>query len=243
MQTEATFEGGEATNWRALTRWAGVLYLIIIVLGVSSEVGVRGRLIVAEDAAATAANLTASAGLYRAGFFADLVMCLSDVALAVLLYVLLSRVQRTLAMVALFFRLTQTAILGGGLLLAYAPLVLLEGAAAGPVADPAAESQALFFTQLHALGYDLGLVFFGVHCWLLGVLIVRSGFLPRPVGWLVFAAGCVYVAGSAIRFGLPAASASFAPAYAVCLVAELALGLWLLIRGANPPVGRARQVV
>ena len=239
MQTEATFESADPANWRGLTRLAGVLYLVIIVLGVSSEVGVRGRLIVAGDAAATAANLTASAGLYRAGFFADLVMCLSDVALAVLLFVLLVRVHRTLAMVALFFRLTQTAILGGGLLLAYAPLQMLEGAPA----DPATQSQALFFTQLHALGYDLGLVFFGVHCWLLGVLIARSGFLPRSLGWLVFAAGWVYVVGSAIRFGFPSASASFAPAYAVCLVAELALGLWLLVRGANPPVGRSRQVV
>lgn len=239
MQIESNFEDTGPASWRKLTRWAGVLYLIIIVLGISSEVGVRGTLIVPGDAAATAANLTASAGLYRAGFFADLVMCLSDVALAVLLYVLLVRVQPTLAKVALFFRLTQTAILGGGLLLAYAPLQLLEGAPA----DPAVQSQALFFTQLHALGYDLGLVFFGVHCWLLGALIARSGFLPRPLGWLVFAAGWVYVVGSAIRFGFPSASASFAPAYAVCLVAELALGLWLLLRGANPPVDHSRQVV
>lgn len=237
MQSEATFEGlGAAGGGRGLTRLAGALYLLIIVLGIGSEVAVRGRLIVAHDAAATAANLVASAGWYRAGFFADLAMCLSDVALAVLLYVLLRPVQRTLALMMLFFRLIQTAILGAGLLAAYAPLLLLEGAP-GAANDPATQKLALFFTELHAHGYDLGLVFFGVHCLLLGVLIARSGFLPRPLGWLVLAAGCVYLAGSAIRFAAPAASGAFAPAYGVCVIAELALCLWLLLRGAKRPAG------
>lgn len=233
MRTEANDEGARTSgSLRGLTRLAGVLYLVIIVLGISSEVLVRGRLVVPGDAAATAANLVASSGLYRAGFFADTIMCLSDVALAVLLYVLLRPVHRTLALVALFFRLTQTAILSGALLLAYAPLLLLEGGG-GAAADPATQAQALFFVELHAHGYDLALAFFGVHCLLLGALIARSGFLPRPLGWLVVAAGCVYLAGAVIRFCKLATGGAFAPAYAICLAAELALGLWLLIRGVR----------
>mgnify|MGYP006211621067 CR=1 FL=1 len=73
----------------AQARLAGVLYLIIILCAGFSEGYVRGGVIVSGDAAATAANIRASEWLFRIGFTTDLLAFLSDVALAVLFYVLL----------------------------------------------------------------------------------------------------------------------------------------------------------
>lgn len=72
-------------------RTAGVLYLIIIVFGIFSEVFIRFSLIVEGDASATAMNILASEGLFRFGFVADSIMLLSDVAIAILFYVLLNQ--------------------------------------------------------------------------------------------------------------------------------------------------------
>jgi len=73
----------------AYARFTGLLYLIIIVFGLFSEVYVRSSLIVRGDAAATASKILASEWLFRAGFASDLVIFLCVVAAAVLLYMLL----------------------------------------------------------------------------------------------------------------------------------------------------------
>ncbi len=215
-------------------RVAGLLYLVIIVFGLWSEVFVRSSLIVAGDATATATNILASQGLFRASFAADTLMALSDVALAVLLYRLLRPVNATLALVAAALRLVQTAVIAASLLHHYAALLLLGGA--GPAA--AFEPDQLYAlvalaVDMHGHGYDLGLVFFGASCLVLGFLIARSTYLPKPLGWLVIAAGVVYLIGSYTLFLFPAYAETVAPLYVVPLVSEVALCLWLLVRGVD----------
>jgi hypothetical protein len=219
---------------RVHARVAGLLYLVIIVFGIFGEVVVRSSLIVTQDAAATARNLAASAGFFRVGFFADSVMVLSDVALAVLLYGLLKPVNRTLALVAMCFRLTQAAVLALNLLNYYAAVLILKGVGAA-AAFEAGQLQSLsyLFLELHAHGYDLGLLLFGVHCVLLGYLIVKSPYLPTALGVLMMAASAAYLIGSYTRFLFPEYVSLVAPIYVVALVSEVSLCLWLLIKGVD----------
>ncbi len=230
-----------ATSPQAYARAAGALYLVIIVFGIGAEVFIRGSLIVPGDAAATAANITTHEGLFRAGFAADSIMALADVALAVLLYVLLAPAGKTLALMAAAFRLTQTAVIGLNLLSYYSALLLLDGSEYAAAFDPAQlNALAALALDRHAHGYDLGLIFFGASCLLLGILIVRSGYLPKWLGGLVALAGVVYLAGSYTLFLAPDLAGAIQPAYAVPLVAEIALCLWLLARGVDVERWRAR---
>lgn len=219
---------------RVQARLAGALYLVIILCGMGSEVAVRLPSIVPGDPAATAANLAAHAGLFRLSLAADTVMALSDVALAVLLFHLLRPAGAVLSLMAMAFRLVQAALIAVSLLAQHAALML---ATAVPGFD-AVQRAALagLFVDIHAHGYDLGLVFFGVACMLLGVLVWRSELLPRWLGVFVFAAGPVYVAGSAVRFLAPDYLGLVQPAYGVPLVAETAFCLWLLVRGVRQDI-------
>jgi hypothetical protein len=74
------------------------------------------------------------------------------------------------------------------------------------------------------------------------VLLLRSGWLPRPLGFLILAAAAVYLAGSGVRFLAPGLTDTFAPVYGVAALAEIALCLWLLIRGVRVPATEARSV-
>ncbi|PSN10254.1 DUF4386 domain-containing protein [filamentous cyanobacterium CCT1] len=215
-------------------RAAGVLYLIIIVLGLFSEMFVRSSLISPGDAAATASNILAAEGLFRAGFLADSVMFLSDVALAVLLFVLLRPVNKALALVALCFRVTQTAVIALSLLNYYAALLLLKGSGYTSALDAAQlNSLSSLFLDLHSYGYDLGLILFGVHCLVLGYLIAKSLYMPRVLGYLVMAAGVTYLVGSYTRFLFPDFVETLSPIYLIAIVSELSLCLWLLVKGVN----------
>ncbi len=223
----------------AYARTAGILYLIIIVFGIFSEVFARMRLISTGDAAITADKIMNSLVLFRIGFFADTIMFLSDVALGVLLFVLLRPVNRVLALAALVFRLTQTAVLALNLLNYYAADLILNGAGyASMYAPDQSHSLAYFFLDLHSHGYDLGLILFGFHCLLLGRLIFKSQFLPKALGILMTAAGLTYLIGSYTRFLLPEYLEFVAPIYAVALIAELSLCLWLLVKGVKVDLWR-----
>src|SRR3990172_7781500 len=91
-------------------RIGGLLYLFIIVAAGFGELFVRNRLIVWGDAAATANNILDSETLFRVGLAGEMLTCVCDVALAMILYVLLRPVGRNLALLAAFFRLTFVGI-------------------------------------------------------------------------------------------------------------------------------------
>ncbi|WP_343116659.1 DUF4386 domain-containing protein [Ostreiculturibacter nitratireducens] len=215
-----------------LARVAGALYLVIIVAGVWSEGFARASLVVPGDASATAANIRAATGLFQASFAADILMTVSDAALAILLFLVFRPVSETLAFLAAAFRLIQTAILGANLMNQHEALLILD-APTSAFAPGQQDALALLSLQAQSHGYDLGLVFFGINCLVTGVLIYRSGFLPRAIGLAIAASGPVYLTGSVLTFLAPAASGAFAPAYALPLLAESAFCLWLLLRARN----------
>jgi hypothetical protein len=223
---------------RKAARIAGLLYLTIIVAGIFAQFVVRSSLIVPGDATATADNIVASEGLFRLGIAGDLIMIMCDVALALVFYVLLKPVNRSLALLAAFFRLAQAAALGINLLNLFFVLQLLSGADYLAVLG-ADQSNALvlLFLDAHATGYRIALVFFGLSIFVLGYLLVRSGYFPRILGIGMIVAAFGYLIDSSANFLLPNYSdyeavfsvVVFAPA----IIAELSLCLWLLWKGVN----------
>lgn len=215
-------------------RAAGLLYLIIIISGLFGELFVRSSIVTPGDAATTAGNILAAEGLFRAGFLADSIMFLSDLALAVLLFLLLRPVNRPLALVALVFRLSQAAVLALNLLNYHAAVLLLKGSGyVSAFGEAQVNSLSSLFLDLHSHGYDLGLILFGVHCLVLGYLIAKSLFIPKVLGYMVTAAGITYLVGSYTRFLFPDFVDSVSPIYLVAIISELTLCLWLLVRGVN----------
>jgi len=213
-------------------RFAGLLYLIIIVLGIGSELALRAPLINLSNAQVTAEAILAATGSFRASIAADLIMALADAGLAVLLFVLFRPIAPTLALAAMVFRLVQSVIIGANLMNLQAAFLLITGGQdISAFAPGQADAMAALFLNMHGHGYDLGLVFFGFNSLMTGALIWRSGFVPKILGAGIAAAGIVYLIGSAFRFFAPEFSAAFAPVYGLTALAETAFCLWLLSAG------------
>jgi hypothetical protein len=221
-----------------VARIAGVLYLTIIISGIFAEFFVRQSLIVSGDAATTVENITASAGLFRMGIASDLIMIMSDVALALIFYILLKPVSNTLALLAAFFRLAQATTLGINLLNLFFVLQLLNGADYLAVLDAGqVHALVLLFLNAHSTGYAIGLVFFGFSILVLGYLIFRSGYIPRVLGILLVLASFGYLVDSFAHVLLPN-YADYAAVFTMVVftpafIAELSLALWLLLKGVN----------
>lgn len=217
-------------------RIGGLLYLFIIVAAGFGELFVRNRLIRWGDAAATANNILASEMLFRAGLAGEMLTCVCDVALAVILYVLLRPVSRNLAMLAAFFRLTFVGLYSVAKLFEVAALVALGGAGKLNALVPAQLHDLAYVSlRVHSLGYGASLLFFGFCCILLGHLIQKSGYLPGAIGIALAIAGYGYAAFSITQILSPplATRLLFPLVMPIAFVAESALALWLLVRGVN----------
>jgi Domain of unknown function (DUF4386) len=217
----------------ASARVAGVLYLTIITFGIFAEVVVRSRLIVDGDAQATAASILDSEWLFRLGFAADLVVFLSDVAIAIVLFFLFLPVSRAVSALAASFRLTQTAIIGLNLLSMFGALLILREAdylhAFGQKGE---EGLALLLLDLHQYGYTLGLTFFGLSTLAIAYLALQSRVVPRLLAALLGLAGLGYLGDSFAFFLVPGYGGSISSVLlAPALVGELWFALWLLFRG------------
>ncbi len=221
-------------------RLAGGFYLLLFVAGIVAEFAIRSQLIVPGDPTATAAEIAAAEGLFRWGIAADLIMIISDIALALLFYELLKPVSRLLALGAALFRLAQATALGINLLNLFIGLSFVTGAEGlSALAEPTAQTLGLLFLEAHGIGYSLALVFFGVALAILGYLIIKAPYMPSILGYLILIAAAGYLTDSfakviLVDYGRHADifdMAVFTPAF----VAELALSLWLLIRGVRTP--------
>lgn len=221
----------------ASARAAGLFYLVIIVCGIGGSALVREPLMVAGDAAQTAANLRAHSGMFRLSILADAVMALSDVALAVSLFFLLRPVDTVLSALALSFRLVQASILGLNLLNLQRALELASDAA---LDGTTRDAWVMSLLRAHGAGYDFGLFFFGINCLAVGALLWRMRPAARALGVLVAGSGLVYLAGSTAQVVAPGLRAALEALYLLPLVAESALCVWLLSRGRGwrpAPVG------
>lgn len=223
----------ETASPRLLARIAGFFYLIIIATGMFAQLGVRGRVIVPGDPAATAQNILANEALYRLGLASELTTLLSSALVLTLLYGLLKPAGPQLARLALITNIVTLAGELASMVYHYAPLVYLKSDYASVNAE---EMEALSYAALRmqSLGYDLSLAFFAVFCVAVGCLIFKSGYLPRLIGALMVAAGLCYAANTFAGFLAPTIRAAMLPWILLpCLIAEASLALWLLIVGVN----------
>ena len=223
-------------------RIAGILYLGIIVLGMFGELYVRGTLVVPGDAAATSAAISASPLLWRAGIAGDLLMHVFDVPVIVVLYYLLRPVSRSLALFATLANLVQTAVLAANKMTLLIPLLLLESSNYLTTFSPE-QLHALSYLAIkaHGYGFGIGLIFFGVACLVRGYLIFKSAYLPKILGVLMATAGLSYLVNSFALLLAPSFAAAIFPAVLMpAFVGELALTLWLIVKGVNMEQWRQR---
>jgi len=220
-----------------LARRTGLAYLGIIGTGLFAEFAVRKRLVVDDDPAATAKNIVGSPRLFKVGIGADVVMVALDVTVAVGLFRLLRRDQRR-ALASTGLRLIQGGVIAVNLTNLVRALDFAEQAVGPDSTVHAGSAQdALDAVKRHALGYDTGLIAFGLSCLVLGRQTADLVARPLAVGMSV--TGLVYLAGSSAAHFAPRLSSAIAPLYVIPLVVELAFAVQLVSRGLDAPVRAA----
>ena len=215
-------------------RVAAALYLLMGVPAVFSLMYVPQRLIVPVSADATANNVTGHQMLFRLGIVAELAAAVFLILLVMALHRLLGHVNRNHARVMVGLVVASGAISFVNVLNSIAALTLFRGADYLAALDkPQQHALGMLFLELHRQGIAVVGILWGL--WLLpfGILVMRSGFLPRLLGILLILNCVGYVAASLTSLLFPSYANVISRVVMPTLLGELWIMLWLLIRGAG----------
>ena len=220
-----------STNTKA--RRAGVLYFLFMIVAIVSEY-LFPSFRVSGDASATAGNITAAQLTYQLEILAGFVTLIIFIFLVVSLYDLFEAVDKSLGMLMVLLVSIGVAISLANLFNKFAPLVILSGADyLSEFTKPQLDTLALGFLEFHRKGASFSMAFWGLWLFPFGLLVVRSGFLPRVLGILLFIAGFAYLTSGVTSIVLPehrqAVSRILMPLY----FGEVPIVFWLLIKGAK----------
>jgi Domain of unknown function (DUF4386) len=218
-----------------LARIAGLLYLIVIATGLFAEVFVRQALKVSGDALATANNIQSSEMLFRWGLVADLINFVCGLPCVLIIYFLFKRVNKFLLQLAVIFVVIQTATISVNLLNQISPLLILSNNAYLNTFQPNQLATLLLLSlNIQAVGYAIGLVFFGFYCLIVGYVIFKSKMVPKFFGILYIISGVGYLINSfTMLLSKGFANPVFAYVAIPIFIGELSFCLWLLIKGVD----------
>jgi uncharacterized protein DUF4386 len=213
---------------RRAAKRAGILYLVFALVAILGEFAFPSFVVIG-DAAATARNISAGESLYRFSILTGFATVILHIVVVAALYELLKPVEAWQARLMVLLVAVGVAVALANLFNRFAPLVLLSGAdylAVFPKAQ--LETLALASLRFRSATSAVVLMFWGLWLFPFGLLVYRSGFVPRILGVLILLAGFAYVTTSSASIVAPAYRPVVGRFMTPLYVGEVPIIFWLL---------------
>ena len=222
---------------KRLARIAGVFYLAVAIFGGFAEGFVDPKMYVAGNAAATAGNLVANAGLVRMGVVAHLVDGVFFILTAVALYLLLNHVHKNVARVMVLFVALAVGIKCLNAVFQFEGVqVATDSSYAAAFGAAGSNALVLLLLDIQHYGTLAAQVFFGLWLAPLGYRAYKSGLFPKTLGVVLVAATVSYLLDVLAAFLVPDFATQIHPFLSIApIIAEIWLLLYLLVKGVRVP--------
>ena len=220
---------------KRLARTAGVLYLLVGLFGAFAQAFVYPKMYVPGDAAATAGNLVANAGLVRLGIVSDLVNETAFVFMALTLYGLLKQFQHSTARGMVVLVALAAAISSLNMVFEFAALRVATGAVdLSSLGAAGSNAMVLLLVDTQHYGLLIAQVFFGLWLVPLGYLAHKSGWFPKPLAMVLVVGGACYLVDLLTAFLVPDLNQLIHTFIVIpCEVAEIWMLGYLLVIGVR----------
>lgn len=217
------------TSAKNSSRFLGAAFLMQAIASAAGGLFLLQPLIVQGNTIDTMTNIANNVTQMRASIVLEMITATGIVMLGVLMYTLLNKQNRNIAIVAMGLYIVEAALLAASRIAAFALIpISLESVATGH-ADYLQGLGSLFF-ELQSFGYDLHMLPFALGASMFYYLFFRSGYIPRTLAlWGLIAASMALVGTLFVLFGYEVPLVVFIPN----LPFELAIGVWLLVKGIN----------
>ena len=215
-------------------RRAGLLYLIWIITGIYGIIYVPSQTIVQGDAVATANKILANEFVFRIGIINDIISNTIWVFIALVLYRLFKQVNERQAKLMVALVLVQIPVVFFMEALNITSLMIFKGEILKTFELIQRQDLAMLFLKINDYGTLTLEMFWGL--WLLpfGLLVYKSGFIPRIIGVFLILNGVAYIIPSFTSLLFPNYQTLVSQfAIPFWILGEISITLWLLIKGVR----------
>lgn len=220
------------SSLRKTARFAGLLYLILTISGVYSLMFVSSQIIVQGDAVSTSKNILASEFLFRTSIINNIFSNTIWLFLALALYQLFKKVNKNLSKLMLAMVIVQIPTVFIMAAFNITSLMILKGEILETFQLSQRQDLAMLFLKINDYGTLTLEMFWGLWLFPFGLLVYKSGYIPRILGVLLIIAGIAYVVDSSIFMLFPNYCAFVKqPILILVAIGEISITLWLLIKG------------
>jgi len=225
---------------KTTARKVGALYLVFALVAILNEFFISAGFIVPGDATATVHNIAAAELKYRIGILGSFINLILFVFLVVSLYNLFKDVDKKQGMLMVLFVLLGIGVSLVNLVIKTAPFILSgDSDYLSVFTKPQLDSLAMVFLNVRGTGANLANAFWGLWLFPFGILVIKSGFIPKLFGLLLMIAGFAYLTSGCMSIVLPAYRHAISPFLMPLYFGEVPIILWLLIKGAKVPQPQA----
>jgi hypothetical protein len=208
---------------------AGISLLVMVIAAPFVELFAYPKLVIPGRAAETIQNIKDNKGLFTYVIFGYLLKFIADIVVAWVLYILLKPVNEHLSLLTAIFRWIYTVIALVALLNLVTVYRIVNTSDYLNVFQPGQlNAEIMILLKTFKSSWYFGLIFFSIHLFLLGYLVIRSGYIPFILGILLIITGFGYLLTNVRPYLFPTITIDFAT---YTFYGELIFMLWLLIKG------------
>lgn len=216
-------------KWYA--KFSGIAYLIIFITGFFANFAVLEGLVNDSNPTATIKHILDNHSLFGYGIFSFVVMLLFDLFLVWSLYKVTKKFSKALSYVASLFRLLHAVFFGVALVKLYTAYQIT---ASIKTVKSSVNSIIKLLQEFDSL-WNIGLLFFAIHLFILGYTAVKSVTIPRAIGYLLILAGFGYSIDCSAKLVLSSYSEHKElfemTVLLTAVIGELSFLIWLLYYG------------
>lgn len=220
---------------RKTARIAGLLYLILAITGSFGIMYIPSKFFAKGDATTIANNIMTNEMLFRIGIVVNLISIIIFIFLVLKLNRLLKKVNENHALLMVTLVVVSVPISFLIILNEVAALILLSDADFLKVFEPdQLNALMMLFLDLYKHGIFIVEIFWGLWLFPFGLLVYKSGYIPRIFGILLIFGGFGYVIASFTYLLFPSYGPIVSPIVTIpSAVGEFSIILWLLIKGVK----------
>lgn len=208
---------------------AGIGLLIMAIIAPIANFSILEGLIKPENASEAFSDIVALGGQIRIAVLLNLMVAILDIIVAWALYIYLKPLNKSLSLLAAWFRIIYAVLYIAVLFYLLNILQLISGADYLPVMETnQLQSQIVLLLNKYFIGWDFTIIVFGLHLLLIGILMLKAGYMKKILGILIIIAALGYLIDGGGKVLSPDYNIEIA---LYTFVGEVVLIFWLLIRG------------
>ncbi|MEO6819141.1 MAG: DUF4386 domain-containing protein [Ginsengibacter sp.] len=224
------------TSNKTIARIAGLLYLIVVLMGIFHLMYVPSKLIVWNNAAITYNNISASESLFRLGILGGFVCYLAFLLLPFVLYKLLKNVNKNWSVLMVVFGVMSAPLAFINFSNEFSVLTLISKAGSlNTFGITQLQDQVLLYLGFYNNGLQIISIFSGLWLFPFGLLVYKSGFLPKILGILLMMGCFGYLVDFTAGFLSPEYNKMAISKYMIlpASIGEIGICLWMLFIGVR----------